>query len=326
MSPRDLGRLALIPFAVGAFWAPPASASTSADICVIDDPAIVESSGLVVTDRWFVTVNDSGDGGRLFLVDKETCETVGVTSWDGDPFDVEAIAPAGPDAVWVGDIGDNREIREDITVFRVPLAEGDHEVEVEPHTLRYPDGAHNAESLLTEPDTGRIVVITKDVLGGTAYTGPRSLSSQTVTLTQVGGGLLPVATDAAFFPDGEHIVVRNYRRAVVYTWPGLETVGDFVLPNQPQGEGIAVVGDRLFLTSEGTRQPVIEVDLPAEVRRAMGLPEEPGSPTTTPGSGEDEAAEEDSEELTTWLVVGGVAVAAAGIGALWVRRRSRRRG
>ncbi|WP_235736314.1 hypothetical protein [Nocardioides alcanivorans] len=72
------------------------------------DPEIVESSGLVMTDDLAVTVNDSGDSARIFTVDRGTGKTVGVTRWAGQARDIEALAPAGPDEVWVGDIGDNR--------------------------------------------------------------------------------------------------------------------------------------------------------------------------------------------------------------------------
>ena len=41
------------------------------------DPEIVESSGLVVRDGLAVTTNDSGDDGRVFVVDVESGETVG---------------------------------------------------------------------------------------------------------------------------------------------------------------------------------------------------------------------------------------------------------
>ena len=49
--------------------------------------------------------------------------------------------------------------------------------------------------------------------------------------------MLGIATDAAFFPDGQHLIVRNYTQAAVYSWPDLAEVGRFGLPEQQQGEG-----------------------------------------------------------------------------------------
>ena len=71
------------------------------------DPQIVESSGLVARDGLFVTVNDSGDSGRTFVVDGATGRTVGGATWSSEPEDIEAVAPMPDGSVLVGDIGDN---------------------------------------------------------------------------------------------------------------------------------------------------------------------------------------------------------------------------
>ena len=60
-----------------------------------------------------MTTNDSGDTGRVFVVDPATCRTVGVTTWGGEAEDVEALASAG-DGMLVGDIGDNTAARDSI--------------------------------------------------------------------------------------------------------------------------------------------------------------------------------------------------------------------
>ncbi len=88
--------------------ATPAAAGPDKDVVVtVQDPRIIESSGLIARDGDFLTVNDSGDSGRVFVVDGKTGQTIGVTSWSDSASDVEAIAPAGGDRIWVGDIGDN---------------------------------------------------------------------------------------------------------------------------------------------------------------------------------------------------------------------------
>ena len=107
---------------------------------VFEDPAIVESSGLVVVDGLFVTTNDSGDSGRVFTVDPATGETVGVTHWSDDPVDVEALAPAGGGEVWVGDIGDNRAERASISVVRVPVGRGEPRRRRHVVRARFPGG------------------------------------------------------------------------------------------------------------------------------------------------------------------------------------------
>ncbi len=100
-----LAALLAIPFVIGT--AVGFSPESGDEVFAFQDPAIVESSGLVALgDGLFATTNDSGDSGRVFTVDDDG-ETVGVTTWASTPDDVEALAPAGDGEVWVGDIGDN---------------------------------------------------------------------------------------------------------------------------------------------------------------------------------------------------------------------------
>jgi hypothetical protein len=214
----------------------------------------------------------------VFAVDPATGRTVGTTTWTpaegGDgPTDVEALAPAGPDAVWVGDLGDNLRARDTVAVYRVPVGRGDRTAAPAAVRLRHPGGARDAETLLAHPRTGRLYVVTKGVLGGVLASAPARLRPSRVhPLTDV-GPVLALATDGAFLSDGRHLVLRGYDRAVVYAWPTLRPVGEVDLPPQEQGEGLAVTPDgRLLLSSEGLRQPVLEVELPARVRRAMRAP------------------------------------------------------
>src|SRR6266508_3762795 len=142
------GAALAVPFAMGT------AAGSTPDgevVCRLLDPQIIESSGLVVAGDLLVTTNDSGDTGRVFAVDPDTGETVGVTTWSDDPTDVEALAPAGEDAVWVGDIGDNPASRKSIEVTRVPVGRSDRDVDEETYDLAYPGGPVDAESLLSDP-------------------------------------------------------------------------------------------------------------------------------------------------------------------------------
>ena len=313
----------VVPFVLGIASAP---TNPGTEAFTVRDPEIVESSGIALVDGLGVTTNDSGDTGRVFTVDPDTGETVGVTQWEEDPEDVVALAPGGDGAVWVADIGDNSESRDSIEVTRVPVGRGDLTVDEETYDLVYPDGAQNAESLLTGPD-GRLYVATKNVFGGTLYAAPRTLAADDPNRLQALGSVLPIATDGAFFPDGEHLVVRDYSRAAVYSFPGLDEVGSFRLPEQEQGEGIAVDDDgSLLVTSEGQFAPVLRVPLPADVRRGMraGSPSssssssapsssasasEPASPSAG-STAVDEAAESEQTERAwwPWLLTAGVAL------------------
>ena len=225
----------VVPFALGWLAAP---SHPGDPVFRFQDNDIVESSGLVVEGGLFLTTNDSGDSGRVFAVDPDSGETVGVTRWSEDPTDVEALAPAGDRSVWVGDIGDNEAQRDSIEVTRVPVGAAEVTVDEPTYDLVYPEGAVNAESLLAQPRTGRLYVATKDVFGGALYAAPTRLDPDRANRLRRVGAVLPIATDGAFFPDGRHLILRDYSQAVVYTFPDLERVGSFRLPDQEQGEGI----------------------------------------------------------------------------------------
>lgn len=296
------------------------------------DPAIVESSGLVSMGDLVVTVNDSGDSGRVFAVDPRTGDTVGTTSFVEDPVDIEAVAPASAGQVWVADIGDNLARRDSVTLTRVRVGRGDRQDPGTTWTLTYADGAHNAETLLVHPGTGRLFVVTKGVFGGQVYAAPTRLRDDRPNVLRPGEPALGMATDGAFFPDGQHVVVRNYDRAVIYSWPSMTEVTELGLPRQEQGEGIAVTADnRVLLSSEGVDQPVLEVPLPTRLQEVVSG--ESGSSTTTEQEGAVPApsAPDDSEESVDpamepsggdalpYLVGGGLLALVLG-GLLWMRR------
>ena len=270
------------------------------DVAVrFQDRDITESSGLVIEGDLAYTTNDSGDSGRIFAVDMRTGETVGITRWEDDPTDVEALAPAVPGEVWVADIGDNGAERDHVEVARVPVGPGDRTVDVETYSLTFPGGAVDAETLLCDPKTGRLYVVSKEVFRGIVYAAPRHLDPDGDNgLTPIGSAA-GIATDGAFFPDGKHLIVRSYAGAEVYAWPGLHRVATLDLPDQQQGEGLAVDADgSLWLSSEGVQAPVLHLDLPAAVRQAMSGPAtQPRTPTDDPSRPADPA----SHDAWPWL-------------------------
>ncbi|SEC39469.1 hypothetical protein SAMN04489844_2215 [Nocardioides exalbidus] len=253
-----------LPFLLGAASGTP---GVGADpVLRFADPDIVESSGLVVVDGLVVTVNDSGDSGRVFAVDPATGDTVGVTSWSPDPVDVEALAPAGPGHVWVADTGDNRHVRDSVEVLRVPVGRGDRSVEPASYELRYPDGPHDAEALVRHPLTGRLFVISKGVFSGRVYAAPLRLRADRPNALVAVGEAPGMVTDATFLPAGGGVVVRTYTSAHLAAYPSWEPVSSWDLPDQDQGEGLALDGRDLLISTEGARSEVLRVLLPAEAR------------------------------------------------------------
>lgn len=302
MGERLLAALVTLPFGVGLLAGPSSADDTAFRLA---DGEITESSAFVVDGEVAYTTNDSGDSGRVFTISLATGETVGVTHWAVAPEDVEALAPAGPGEVWVGDIGDNAGGRSDVTVTRVPVGTGERTASGPTYRLSYPDGAHDAETLLCDPRDARLYVVTKEAFAGGVYAAPSRLSADGPNvLTKVGSGP-GIATDGAFLADGRHVVIRGYYGAAVLTWPGLEHVASFALPDQEQGEGIGVgPDDSLWLSSEGVHAPVLHVDLPSAVRRSLAAAP---TPTPTPAQTPTELPSEPgaaSHETWPWLLGG----------------------
>jgi len=280
---RFLAASIVVPFVIG-YSVADAGPGPGDRVCRFQDPQIVEASGLVARKGRFVTVNDSGDSGRVFTVDARTCRTVGVTSWADEVDDVEAVAPVGGE-VLVGDIGDNLGRRDSVRLLRVPIGPGHRTVTPTTYEITYPRGPRDAEALLVHPRTGRVLIASKGLMSGTLYAAPKRLSeSEPNRMTPV-ADVPGLVTDGAFFPDGRHLVLRTYSRAVFYSYPALEAVGEVKLPHQQQGEGIAVdEAGRVYLSSEGLRAPVLRLRLPRRLTAVLERPDP--EPTDRPTQGE----------------------------------------
>jgi hypothetical protein len=263
-----------------------ADAATTPPVVPLRDARITEASSLVDLGSMWVTSNDSGDRGVLFVVSPVSGKTIGVVHYKATVKDVEALAPSGTSAVWVGDIGDNEFKRPWISVYRVTVAPG--LIDVTPRRIRlgYPKGHPNAESLFVDSQ-GRLNVITKSLSGGVVYRAPAKLSSTKVNRMEAVGRVAEFATDAARSRDGKHIIVRGPVYAGVYTWPGFQRLGSVRLPLQAQGEGISVgPTGAIRVDSEGTHTAVRQVTLPSTLLRAFdpSLAPPTASPSPSPSA------------------------------------------
>lgn len=293
------------------------------------DTDIIESSGLVDRGDRVFTINDSGDGPVVYGLDPRTGATVSRTTYSsGEVQDVEALAPGSRGALWVGDLGDNRGNRDDVAVYRMhPARSGDVTVGSTRYGLTYPDGPRDAETLLAQPGTGRVFVVSKSVFGGTVYAAPRRLRAGADNRLRPFAKVDGLVTDGTFFPDGRHVLLRTYGTASVYTFPGFRLVGTVRLPSQPQGEGISVgVHGRVLVSSEGVHTPVLRVTLPAALLRSRAghAPRGP-APDTKPAPAP--RPRPVSRDLWDWLEIGAVvaAVAALAVGTVRLSRIGSRR-
>lgn len=291
----------------------------------VQDPEISESSGLVDQGSTVLTTNDSGDGPTIFVLDAATGQTIGHTTYTTDAvMDVEALARGRNGAIWVGDIGDNEAVRGKVSVYRVgPVPPGERSVSAQRYDLAYKGGPRDAETLLVDPDNGRLFVVSKGLLGGQVFRAPKTLRTDRTNLLRPVGRVGGLVTDGEFTRDGDHVVLRDYSDAFIHAQQSWRLLGRWALPNQPQGEGLSVrpSGDRVTVSSEGAGQPVYDVRIPPRLRDAM----RPSAASASATAGVPREGRGDGSGLSTPDMVGvaGLAavVLAAGLGIRAALRR-----
>lgn len=257
-------------------------------LAYLQDEAITESSGLAASrrsDDLFWTHNDSGDKPILYATDRQGRALARFTVTGATARDWEDIAagpgPNGP-ALYVGDIGDNSRNRHDTVVYRVPEPIVDarrigvvgQTAPAERFPFRYPDGTHDAETLMVHPRTGQIFVVSKVEVPPVVYRFPMPLQpGQPVTLERVAplAGVTPLITGGDVAPDGRRAVLRDYFLAYEYRLPTGHLFSEIFrttptrvpLPLERQGEAIAYRRDgrALLTTSEGRPTPLHELPL-----------------------------------------------------------------
>jgi hypothetical protein len=224
-------------------------------------PEIPEASGLAVSRRtpgvlW--SHNDSGSAAVLFAFD--TAGTmlgrVRIPIRTRDWEDVSAARCPSSDCLYIADIGDNSSARRQVQIYRIPEpAAGDAETAPpEVFNATYADGPHNAEAMFViGPD---LFIVTRDRLGG-VYRSSLS-GSRELTFQRIGQLGLAAVTDAEASRDEKSVVVRTSHEAVLYRADDLirgENLPYLRSPieemKEPQGEGVALDGNILHLSSVG---------------------------------------------------------------------------
>jgi hypothetical protein len=188
----------------------------------IERSSIDEVSGIAASRRrpllWII--EDSGNGPWIHAVrrDGSVVTTVGVTG--ATNRDWEDLALAGG-WLWIGDIGDNERVRDEIQVYRI-REPGPHRTVVRATTVRfrYPDGAHDAESLIVDARRDALFIVTKEPPGRTAgiYRGTIEdpADGRLRTLERVGGVAIAQLTGADRSKRG--VVLRSYSEAKLFRW------------------------------------------------------------------------------------------------------------
>lgn len=253
---------------------------------------LAEMSGLAASTRhegvlW--SHNDSGNTFRVFALDTSgkvlaTLTLTGVEPREQSGMDLEDIAlgPCAPgderSCIYLADTGDNFERRARVRIFRFPEPDPvvDATVAVETLAFTYPDRPHDAESLVLDPRTARLAIVTKErdslgelfALDGLA---PGTVAKATHLGTlHTPGNVDFRTTAAALHPSGQRMLLRTYTRVWEVRRPGVTRLEELVQgevaevpgPSQAQAEAITWLPDgRSFLLgSEFAGQILYRVD------------------------------------------------------------------
>ena len=243
---------------------------------------LLELSGLACSRAnagLLYTHEDSGNLNEIYMTNTKG-DDLGKIVLDGIPNrDWEDLACGpGPESsknyLYVGEIGDNNSVYPSITVYRFPepeLASASPQtvVHILPDKLNfyYPKGAVNAESLMLDPLTKDLYIMTKQVAQSNLFVAryPQSILSAT-KLIQLASFPFDLLTSGDISPDGSEILVRTTGQIWYWKKQPNETVLDAMLRrpldapysrNEHQGEAIcfATDGSGFFTISETKKFP-----------------------------------------------------------------------
>jgi hypothetical protein len=275
----------------------------------VQDISLDELSGIAASRRnpgVLYVHNDSGDAARIYALNEKAqwlgeCLVQGAKAQDWEDI---AVGP-GPEPkrpyIYIGDTGDNGAKRPEVVVYRVPEPKVDADTvfgrmgigPTEAIRLTYPDGPRDAETLLVDPLTRDIYIVSKRELFPRVYRAayPQS-TSQLTKLEQVATlplGMFPTGGDVS--PDGRRVIVRGMFSAALWERPAGESTTSAqqraadpvplwrAFPGQPktipvaaEPQGEAICFDRqgagYFTISEG-KHPRLYYFAPAEPNKPV---------------------------------------------------------
>ncbi len=220
--------------------------------------------------------NDSGDSARVFALSSTGALLGQITLGGATAVDWEdmAVGPC-PDGscVFVADVGDNGKSRSNCAIYTIPEPALDGKpfatqtIAAKKFPFTYPDGKWNCETVLVDPTTGRIYLVTKDsAIDGGVYVFPEKLEPGVpVTLTKVGsaaGTKGALVTGGDISPCGDRVLLRTYGSLLEYVFPPGKTLSDALatkprnvpVAKEAQGETVAFKADGrgYFTASEGS--------------------------------------------------------------------------
>ncbi|GAA1112419.1 hypothetical protein GCM10009630_06870 [Kribbella jejuensis] len=295
----------------------PASATGTAEpaapkkLFSIKDDRIKRPTGLVRSSKHqgtYWAVSSSGDTGRFFALDA-TGKVEAVFRFGAKVEDVEALGMDRNGTLYIADIGDSKETRQQIEIYTIPEPDSlqDANVKYHQYDFKYPDGAHDAETLLIDPETSQLYVVTKSSKGaGAIYSAPPAPTRQgTNDLTKLAPAPNGVITDGTFLPDGQQAVLRTTTDLATVAWGDNPNAiaRSATLPGE--GDSIALGGTdgTVVFGSDGTSPGIYELAVP--VKAATGTKTTTATGTPKPASTSDSTNSDSGKSHNLrWIIIG----------------------
>ncbi|SFB20300.1 hypothetical protein [Algoriphagus aquimarinus] len=240
-------------------------------VATLNDDGLDEISGMACSRNiqgLIYVHNDSGGEAAVYVLDSlgnnvGKIELLGTQNRDWEDI---AIGPGvdGKFYIYIGEIGDNNAVHEEIVLYRIPepsVHNSTAQITPERTILKYPGGARDAESLMVDPTSGDIFIISKrDSLNTLYRLAAGKFGSSEAELEELIKLPLTSATAADISADGSQILVKNY--LTIYFWkrnPGESVVQamsrkpkELPYSPEPQGEAIGFLpnGKAFYTLSE----------------------------------------------------------------------------
>lgn len=198
--------------------------------------------------------NDSGGEAAVYILDSlgKNVGKIELLNTKNRDWEDIAVGPGsdGKSYIYIGEIGDNNAQHDEIVLYRIPepkVFKSESQVSPQKIILKYPGGARDAESLMVDPLSGDIFIVSKRDSLNTLYRLPADKFGNGEALLEEALKLpFTSATAADISVDGRQILVKNYFSIYYWTRKTGESVEQamsrepVILPYSPEPQGEAI--------------------------------------------------------------------------------------
>lgn len=240
----------------------PVQFSTEPTQTKIDADQIDEASGIADSRSMPGTLwveEDGGNPNQLALLgyDGHIRGRITIPNSSNRDWEDISIGP-GPQSntnyLYIAEIGDNNAQYGEYAIYRLPEPKNltDAVGPVEKINFKYPDGPRDAETLLCDPQTKDLYIVSKRETKVHLYRLAYPQSTTELRTAELLGELpYTYVTGGAFSPDGSEIVIRTYTNIFYWSRKSGQSVADAMqltasrdLPYRLEPQGEAICFDR----------------------------------------------------------------------------------